>query len=449
MTGNGHTGDWAIVGGGILGQVLALRLREAGHTVTLIEAAPELGGLASVWTVGDLTYDKYYHVILPFDRKLLSLLEDIGLADEVVWKNTRTGFFSKGTLAPLNSAIDYVRLNAIGMVSKLRLAFLLVAAARISDGAHLEKVPVKDWLVRWCGQSAYDGVWRPLLRAKLGDNANLASAAFIWASIRRLYLARKGSAKVEQLGYVRGGGYRRILDALRTQLEDSGVQILTRTPVKRISRSGNQVAIEIENGSLRFSNVASTLSATANLRVCEGLGDDESERLKSVVYQGIICASVVLDRPLAGYYLTYLTDELLPFTGIVEMSALTGTEVFGGRTLIYLPRYVTQDDPYWLIDDEEVKSRFIEGLIQVHSDLRPENIVDIKCTRTREVMAVPTLDYRETAPEFRTSVPGLFFVNSAQIVDGTLNVDATLGVMERALPLLLAEGTVDDNRATA
>ena len=37
----------AIVGGGLLGLTLALRLRAAGDDVTVYEAAPEIGGLAS------------------------------------------------------------------------------------------------------------------------------------------------------------------------------------------------------------------------------------------------------------------------------------------------------------------------------------------------------------------------------------------------------------------
>jgi hypothetical protein len=34
-------------------------------------------------------------------------------------------------------------------------------------------------------------------------------------------------------------------------------------------------------------------------------------------------------------------------------------------------------------------------------------------------------------------VPGLYLVSSALITDGTLNVNETLGVAERALPVLL------------
>ena len=60
-------------------------------------------------------------------------------------------------------------------------------------------------------------------------------------------------------------------------------------------------------------------------RVCKGLSPEIAARLEGVVYQGVICATVVLDRPLSVNYLTYLTEADLPFTAIVETSALTGT----------------------------------------------------------------------------------------------------------------------------
>jgi hypothetical protein len=46
-------------------------------------------------------------------------------------------------------------------------------------------------------------------------------------------------------------------------------------------------------------------------------------------------------------------------------------------------------------------------------------------------------------------VPGLHVVTSAQILDGTLNVDATLGAMEAALPVLLAAGDPAERRLVA
>ena len=447
MTADGAA-RWAVLGGGMLGQVLALRLREAGHEVTLIEAAPDLGGLAAAWTVADVTYDKFYHVILPFDKRTLGLLEELDLSDDIVWTRSSTGFFCDGRLVSLNGSADYLRLPVIGLIDKLRLALLLVAGSRIADGAPLDRVPVEKWLVSWCGQRCYDRLWKPLLKAKLGENHRLVSAGFIWSTMRRLYLARKGSTKVEELGTARGG-YRRILDALKERLTQAGVAIMTDTPVKAVVRTVDGLSVQVPGARWQFDRVVSTLPSGVTAALCKGLSDEERTRLQDVVYQGIISASVVLNRPLAGHYLTYLTDPNLPFTAIVEMSALTGTEAFGGKSLIYLPRYATQDDPFWGLDDVQIEAAFLAGLRRVYPDLTEADISGFRCARVRQVMAVPTLGYRDLVPPVATSVPGLFVVNSAQILDGTLNVDATLGVMEAALPALMESAVGFDQRLVA
>ncbi len=64
----------AIIGSGFLGLTLALRLSEAGNRVTVYESAPEIGGLASAWQIGDVVWDKHYHVTLlsdSFTRKII------------------------------------------------------------------------------------------------------------------------------------------------------------------------------------------------------------------------------------------------------------------------------------------------------------------------------------------------------------------------------------------
>ena len=40
---------WGIIGGGILGMTLALRLSQKGHKVTIFESAEKAGGLTSSW----------------------------------------------------------------------------------------------------------------------------------------------------------------------------------------------------------------------------------------------------------------------------------------------------------------------------------------------------------------------------------------------------------------
>ena len=92
---------WGIVGGGIMGMTLAHKLAKEGKEVTLFEAAPELGGLASSWKLGEVEWDRFYHVILLSDFRTRNILKDIGLDEEINWVETKTGFYTEWT-TPFN-----------------------------------------------------------------------------------------------------------------------------------------------------------------------------------------------------------------------------------------------------------------------------------------------------------------------------------------------------------
>jgi protoporphyrinogen oxidase len=429
--------SWCVVGGGMLGLTLAWRLSRAGQRVTVMEAAPELGGLASAWQLDDIVWDRHYHVTLLSDSYLRALLKELDLDGEFQWRTTQTGFYAEGRLFRLNNAIDYLRFPPLGFVDKVRLAGTIMYASRIEDGRPLERVPLADWLVKLSGRRVFEQIWRPLLRAKLGDNYTQASASFIWAVIRRLYAARRSGLKTEMFGYI-PGGYGRVLERFAERLTAGGVALELGCPVERIERSGDGIQVRSRLGDNRFDQVVVTFAGPLAARVCAGFKAEETERLQGIVYQGIVCASLVLKRPLAEYYLTYITDETIPFTAIVEMTALIGTDHLDGRSLIYLPRYVTSDDPFWALSDGEVEERFMSGLRKMYPGLDPEDVLCFRLSRVRQVLAISTLNYSDRLPPMITSVPGLYVVNSAHIVNGTLNVNETVALAEDAMPRLLA-----------
>ncbi len=427
----------AIVGGGLLGLTLALRMQAAGDDVTVYEAAPEIGGLAAPWDLGDVTWDRHYHVTLYSDTATRALFAELGVADELEWSTTRTGFFVGGRLLSLSNALEFALFPPLGPVDKVRLAATILRASRSDDTGALAHIPVGTWLRKWSGKTTYERIWLPLLRAKLGEAHERVAASFIRATVARLYAARRAGLDRERFGYVRGG-YAVVLRAFEELLARRGVTVRTSTPVRAVVPDGDgAVRVTTADASYAYDRVVVTAPAPVAARLCPALSPPELERLRAVKYQGIVCASLLLSRPLSPYYVTNICDPV-PFSAVIEMTALVDPAAFGGKHLVYLPRYCPPDDPLQTLDDESIRARFLAGLRGMHPDLRDDEILAFRVSRVPYVFPLPTLGYTERVPAVRTSADGVFIVNAAQIVDGTLNVNETVGLANDAARTILA-----------
>lgn len=427
-----------IVGGGMLGMTLALRLANAGHRVSIFESSDHLGGLADPWRVGSAVWDRHYHVILNSDDALLALLAELGLGPEMRWATTRTGFYVDGNMHSLSSVSDFVRFPPLSPIEKARLAATILAASRITDGEPLERLTAVEWLTKYSGRNTVEKLWLPLLRAKLGAHANDASASFIWTIIRRMYGARRSSAKREQLGYV-AGGYYRILQRFEEHLAQSGIRVRCATHVRNVAKRGSDMVIAADEGEERFDAVVITLAAPLAARMTPDLTASERALCQGVQYQGIVCASLLCDEPITRYYVTNITDSGLPFTAVIEMTALVDRRTFDGQSLVYLPKYAPASDPIFAADDEECRTLFVSALERMHPHFSRRRVRAFRVSRVPFVMPVPTLNYSKRLPPTRTSVPGLYLANSAHIVNGTLNVNETVTLAESIANGMLAD----------
>ncbi len=417
---------------------LARQLNAAGHAVTLIESAPHLGGLADSWQLGDVIWDRHYHVILLSDTRLRALIADLGLTDDLRWVETRTGFYTDGKLYSMSNSLEFLKFPPLGLVSKFRLALTILRASKIRDWQYLEKIPVLAWLRKWSGRRTTEKIWLPLLRAKLGENYQHASAAFIWAIIARMYAARKTGLKKEMFGHLQGG-YRTLLNCFTARLQSDGVAVRECSRVASITDDEFCFGVEFEDGTHEeFDRVVVTTTAPIAVKVCPGLRDDERAKLLGLRYQGLVCASILLTKPLDRFYVTNITDAA-PFTAVIEMTTLVNPAEFGGKHLVYLPKYVSPDDPLFEQPDQKIRESFLTALATMYPHFSPDDVLAFRVSRVRNVLAIPTLDYSATLPPMATSVPGLHVVNSAHIVNGTLNVNETLQLADRAMPGLLAE----------
>jgi protoporphyrinogen oxidase len=436
----------AVVGGGMSGISAALELTQSGRfEVTLFEKGEQLGGLSGAFTWQDVSWDKFYHVILSTDTVMLDFVRGIGLDGELFWQTSRSGFFGDGRLVSMSSALDFIRFPFMTLWQKFRLGMGILYSARIKDPTRLDRIYVREWLTRVFGRRVYENIWDPLLRSKLGDARERTSAAFIWATINRLYGARSAENKQEKMGHVHGG-YRAILAAAEKTLKEAGVRILTGQPVEKVLLNNSpdppismqNLELKTASGSFSFDKILMTVDCPAVLKMVENPGPHPYwDQLAKVEYLGVICLLLILKRKLSPYYVINLLDRQLPFTGVIEATNIVAPEEVGGRHIVYLPKYLPASDGLNRADDAEVKRLFIAGLKRVFPGFSEGEILHAEVSRERCVQPLQELNYLERTAGIKTPIPNLFMVNTSMIYNSTLNNNAAITLARKAAKVIV------------
>ncbi len=437
----------------MLGISIARELARAGRSVTLLEAGPSLGGLTDSWTIADLTWDRYYHVTLASDRATRALLADAGVESRLVFRPTTTGYWDGTQVHPATTVREFLALPDLGLVAKLRIGATIGINARRRDWQRIERAEIEPWLQRWSGRRATERFWDAQLRAKFGDDHHDISASLLWATFRRLDGARRGVERREQMGYVRGG-YAHTLRELERLLRELDVEIRVGAAVVAIEARADGTGASVstargdtERDTLDFDDVVVTLAAPLVAPLVRSIDPRCADSFGAVRSMGVVCASVVLDRPLSPHYLTYLAAPS-PLTAVVDMSALIDADERSGRGLIYLPRYASAASDVFDTDDATLERDWLDALAAVYPEFDRNRVQGFAVARSSHVFAVPGVGYSARVPPL-TVHPHVHVISSAHLVHATLNVDETVALGTWGARELVERGRIERDRLLA
>ena len=217
-----------------------------------------------------------------------------------------------------------------------------------------------------------------------------------------------------------------------------GGKLVTGVPVERIeSREDGGIDFVTTNGRLAFDRAVVTSPSHVASALVPELSAEYVRKLNAVKYLGIVCTVLVLKRSLTPFYVTNLTTNDVPFTGVIEMTNLISMEETGGRHLVYLPKYIAPGDSLLEASDEEVWNLFRADLQKMFPDLQESDIERRFIFREKLVQPLPVMHYSDIVPPMETGVPNLLLANTTQIINSTLNNNEMVKIAHRAVDLIL------------
>lgn len=422
---------YAILGGGALGLVTALRLTARGHRVTVYEREPVAGGLAAGFQIGDAWLEKFYHHIFRTDTAITGLIDELGLGDRLLWPRPRTVTLWGGKQYQLDSPLTVLQFPPLAPVERVRLAAALAYLKAMPVGP-MEGKLAAPWIRRWMGPGPYRVIWGPLLRGKFGATVEEIALSWFWARIHD---------RTTELGYLRGG-FQAVYDRLVERIAAQGGVVNLGTAVTEVRpRDDGKLTVTTNAGETVYDAVISTLPPRLFCRLVPALPASYRERYDWGRAYGAHCLILALDRSLTDGYWMNINDPGFPFLALVEHTNYMPKADYGDRHLVYLGNYRPMDDPLFTQSKADILAEFLPHLTRINPAFTPDWVTESWSFAAPFAQPIVTVDYKDHIPPFDTPIKGLYEASMFQVYPHDRGQNYSVTLAEDLVKDLIAKGT--------
>jgi len=422
----------AIVGGGIAGLSAAYyALKRFGQdtSVTIFEKSDDIGGLAGTIPIANTHIEKYYHHIFTHDNYYLDLAEELGLTDQIVWSSSKVGYYHNGISYPFTTPFDLLRFKPLSFLSRIRLGVSSLFISKFRNVAEMEQMTTEQFMLKHVGKQGWEVVWKPMLRIKFGENYNKIPAVWIWERIVQRMRTRSGGGNKELLGYMKGGFH--VLNiSLVERIKEMGCNVVLNADVSEIVIDHERCRGLYVNGEFdSFDKVICTAALPVYIKLIRNAPIEYIQPLNQVEYDCALVVLMELRNKLSDYYWLNISDNNIPFGGIIEHTNLIPSTEYEGKTLVYFSKYLNVDHELLRETNEEIIRQYVDAIKQIKPDFDEKEIISYTISRDRYAQPIWPMKYSEIKPEYKTPIDGLYLANTSQIYpnDRGMNFSVKLG----------------------
>ncbi len=427
-----------IIGAGLSGLSAAYDLTRQGFRVTILEAAREIGGLASSIQVEGASIERFYHFICRNDADLLNLVHELDIGHKLHWRHVKTSYFHHGEMYGFATPFDLLRFKPIPFSQRIRFGLNIMHSRYRNEWHKLDKLAAKPWLIGQVGPQAYEVIWEPLLRAKFGDFHDQISGAWIWHRINRVARSRHRMWESDVFGYLENGT-ETVIDALLDNLRQSETfQLRTEARVQRIVIEDGRVkgvSLSPTGEFIPSTFVVSTVALPQLLSFLPTVAG-YTDRLSSIEYVGVVCMLLQLNQQLTDSFWVNINDPRVSFNGIIEYTNLNPCPDWGKSHFVYVPYYLHPRDKRWTFGDDQLYEEYTTALQILKPEFDTSWVENWWVSRARYAQAICSVGFADMMPDHETPIRGLYLTDSTQYYPEDRTISAAIRLGRRVARLI-------------
>lgn len=425
----------AVLGAGPMGLAVAYQLAMDGYQPVLYEADDRVGGMAAAFDFKGLTIERFYHFHCMSDDAFLEMLDELGVADQMRWVETKMGYWYRGRVQAWGNPMALLKFRGLSFIAKFRYGLHAFLAIKRTDWQSLDQIEATGWIRRWVGEEAWEVLWRRLFDYKFYDYSKSLSAAWISSRIRRIGRSRYNIFR-EKLGYLEGGS-NTLLHALVTAIENRGGEIRLRMPIEKIVIANGKVNGVMVAGLFEpFEKVISTIPLPYLPRVIPDLPADILDRFKKQKNIAVVCVIVKLGKAVTENFWLNTNDSEMEIPGLVEYTNLRQMN----RHVVYVPFYMPGEHPLFSEPDEVFMNKVQRYLKKINPGLTDDDFIAIHASRYRYAQPICGPGYLDRLPPVSLPVHGLWVADTSYYYPEDRGISESIRFGRRMAKLAVGSG---------
>ena len=398
----------AVLGAGPMGLAVAYQLALDGHQPVLFEADDRVGGMAASFDFNGLEIERYYHFHCVSDDAFLNMLNELGIANQMHWVETKMGYWYQNRLQAWGNPIALLKFKGLSLFAKFRYGLHAFLCTKRKDWTSLDNVEATGWIRRWVGVEAYEVLWRRLFDYKFYEYTDNLSAAWIWSRIRRIGRSRYSLFR-EKLGYLEGGS-KTLLQAMKFAIEAKGGEVRLESPVSKVVIESDKIlGLEIGGKFESFDKVISTIPLPYVPSLMPDLPLEVLSKFKSIKNIAVVCVIAKLRKRVSENFWLNTNDSEMDIPGLVEYSNLRPLD----HHIVYVPFYMPGEHAKFAEPDQIFLDKVRRYLKKINPALSDEDFIDIRASRYRYAQPICDPCYLSKLPSAKLSIRGLWVADTS------------------------------------